>query len=114
MFAAHPPFQIDGNFGFVAGVLECLVQSHAGRIELLPAVPTVWPEGAARGLVVRPGLELDLAWATDAGTPVLVSARLRARAAHTAGEVGVGWGARTAVVRVSETVWTELGPADFS
>lgn len=114
MFAAHPPFQIDGNFGFVAGVLECLVQSHAGRIELLPAVPTVWPEGAARGLVVRPGLELDLAWATDAGTPVLVSARLRARAAHTAGEVGVGWGARTAVVRVSETAWTELGPADFS
>lgn len=114
MFAAHPPFQIDGNFGFVAGVIECLVQSHAGRIELLPAVPRVWPAGAARGLVVRPGLELDLAWATEAGTPVLVSARLRARAAHTAGEVGVGWEGRSAVVRVSETAWTELSPADFS
>lgn len=114
MFAAHPPFQIDGNFGFVAGVLECLVQSHTGRIELLPALPGSWPAGSARGLVVRPGLELDLTWATESGAQVLVSARLRARTKHTAGEVGVGWNGRSAVVQVSETVWTELGPADFS
>ncbi|WP_157884142.1 glycosyl hydrolase family 95 catalytic domain-containing protein [Arthrobacter alpinus] len=114
MFAAHPPFQIDGNFGFVAGVLECLVQSHAGRIDLLPAVPTLWPVGTARGLVVRPGLELDLQWSSESGKQALVSARLRARTPETAGEVKLTWDGRTAAVHVNETTWTELGPEDFS
>ncbi|POH57362.1 glycoside hydrolase family 95 protein [Arthrobacter glacialis] len=113
MFAAHPPFQIDGNFGFVAAVLECLVQSHGGSIDLLPAMPTVWPDGTARGLVVRPGLELDLAWHSPTGTPALRSARLRARTQQTAGAVTLRWGGRSAVVHVSEKDWTALGPADF-
>ena len=108
MFAAHPPFQIDGNFGFVAGVLECLVQSHAGEIELLPAVPRLWPAGTARGLIARPGIEVDLAWDSKSGAPELLSARLRARAAHTAGEVRVRWNGGSAVVLVSESEWTEL------
>lgn len=114
MFAAHPPFQIDGNFGFVAGALECLVQSHAGHLELLPAVPGLWPAGSAHGLVVRPGLLLDLAWETEGGAPVLRSARLRARSRHTAGPVRVGWAGAHAVVQVSEGEWTELDGSDFT
>jgi alpha-L-fucosidase 2 len=114
LFAAHPPFQIDGNFGFVAGVLECLVQSHAGHIDLLPAVPKLWPSGSARGLVVRPGLELDLVWNSATGEQALHSARLRARTPATAGAATLTWGERTAVVQVSETAWTELGPEDFA
>ncbi len=81
LFDYHPPFQIDGNFGGTAGILEMLVQSHGDRIALLPALPPDWPEGALEGVRVRGGFILSFRWRDGLVTEGTVTSHLGGDAA---------------------------------
>ena len=96
LFDAHPPFQIDGNFGGTAGVCEMLIQSSAdNKIELLPALPAAWKDGAVSGLCARGGYELSFEWKDDQITTATIKAKK-------AGKVTLLYNGKTKTLKLKE------------
>jgi len=93
LFDAHPPFQIDGNFGGAAAILEMLVQSGPNEIRLLPALPDGWREGTLNGVRTRTGHEVDITWRKGKVTSLTIHA-------ERAGEIDIIEGARRRSVKV--------------
>jgi hypothetical protein len=105
LLSTHPPFQIDGNYGFVAAIAEMILQSHGGVVRVLPALPAEWPDGRVRGLRCRGGVAADLSWRDGE----LSSLRLR-RSGDSERQVRVRYGPHEAEVTVRPGEDVLLGP----
>jgi alpha-L-fucosidase 2 len=108
LWGYHPPFQIDCNFGYAAGVAEMLVQSHLGFIHLLPALPKAWPTGSVHGLRVRGGYEVDMEWQSGALSQAVVR-----NVSNEPGKVEVRWGKGTNRFTLAKGASRLLRPGDF-
>jgi alpha-L-fucosidase 2 len=108
LWASHPPFQIDCNFGYPAGVNEMLAQSHMGYIHLLPALPKAWSKGHIKGVRVRGGYELDMEWKDG----VLTRAVIRG-VSNSPGKCAVRYGKGTKTFALARDKSQVLNAADF-
>jgi alpha-L-fucosidase 2 len=105
LWDTHPPFQIDGNFGAVAGMAEMLVQSHQGVIHVLPALPSAWPAGVVRGLRARGDVTVDLSWRDGTAEQITVHAGKAGEiTVRPAGQVRDDQGDEVAARRADEAV----------
>lgn len=104
LFDAHPPFQIDGNFGGAAAVAEMLVQSDERTIHLLPALPDAWPSGSVKGLCARGGFVLDMDWKDGKVAKVRVFSRVGGTARLVSGDGG-SWEVEVKKGESVEVVW---------
>jgi alpha-L-fucosidase 2 len=107
MFDAHPPFQIDGNFGGTAGIVEMLVQQRRETVDLLPALPAAWPSGSITGLRLRGGVGLDLSWRDGTLETARLSATQPCRRV-------LRYGGGTAEVGIEPGRPRHLAPHDFA
>ena len=106
LLSTHPPFQIDGNYGFMATIAEMILQSHGGVVHVLPALPAEWPDGRASCLRCRGGVEADIGWRGGE----LISLTLRRRHGDGARQVRVRYGAHEAEVTLRPGEEAHLGP----
>jgi alpha-L-fucosidase 2 len=108
LWGYHPPFQIDCNFGYTAGVCEMLVQSHIGVLHLLPALPKAWAAGSVKGLRARGGFEVDVAWREGKLVQVVVR-----NVSSRSGACTVRYGDKTKTVTLAKGEEKRLTASDF-